>query len=40
MNHNGWIDRFENDDEADLPYRATAAATMFTAEPTLGPKDA
>ena len=21
MNHNGWIDRFENDDEADLPYK-------------------
>ena len=21
MNHNGWIDRFENDEEADLPYR-------------------
>ena len=21
MNHNGWIDRFENDDEADYPYR-------------------
>ena len=20
MNHNGWIDRFENDEEADLPY--------------------
>ena len=21
MNHNGWIDRFENDEEADLPYK-------------------
>ena len=21
MNHNGWIDRFENDEEADYPYR-------------------
>ena len=21
MNHNGWIDRFENDEEADLPFR-------------------
>jgi hypothetical protein len=21
MNHNGWIDRFENDEEADLPYQ-------------------
>ena len=21
MNHNGWVDRFENDEEADLPYK-------------------
>ena len=38
MNHNGWIDRFENDDEADLPYQRDRRGYNIYGGTHLGPE--
>ena len=38
MNHNGWIDRFENDEEADLPYPRDRRGYNIFSGTHLGPE--
>ena len=37
MNHNGWIDRFENDEEADYPYKKDSRGFNLYGGAFLGP---